>query len=164
MKGQFTQIIQIERIENERWYIQYLAQSRDYKKRLNRDTEKRLYHGCPDSTANLIIENCFDRSFAGKNGRFYSCFYRMYFCLAGTAYGVGVYFSSNPGYSHGFASPNVNGERCMFVVRVLIGKTIKGDSSMKTRPLGFDSTTDTKHIFVTYHDAQAYAEYLITYK
>jgi hypothetical protein len=139
MKGQFTQIIQIERIENERWYIQYLAQSRDYKKRLNRDTEKRLYHGCPDSTANLIIENCFDRSFAGKNGRFYSCFYRMYFCLAGTAYGVGVYFSSNPGYSH-------------------------GDSSMKTRPLGFDSTTDTKHIFVTYHDAQAYAEYLITYK
>jgi hypothetical protein len=35
---------------------------------------------------------------------------------------------------------------------------------MKTRPLGFDSTTDNKHIFVTYHDAQAYAEHLITYK
>ena len=35
---------------------------------------------------------------------------------------------------------------------------------MKTRPLGFDSTTDGNHIFVTYHDAQAYGEYLITYK
>ncbi|CAF3401605.1 unnamed protein product [Rotaria socialis] len=44
------------------------------------------------------------------------------------------------------------------------GKTTKGNSTMRTRPLGFDSTTDEKHIFVTYHDAQALAEYLITYK
>jgi len=52
----------------------------------------------------------------------------------------------------------------MFIARVLIGKTTKGNSSMKTRPIGFDSTTNGSHIFVTYHDAQAYAEYLITYK
>jgi hypothetical protein len=82
----------------------------------------------------------------------------------GTAYGVGVYFSSNASYSHGYASPNATGERRMFVARVLVGKTTRGNGSMKTRPLGFDSTTDESHIFVTYHDAQAYAEYLITYK
>ncbi len=82
----------------------------------------------------------------------------------GTVYGFGVYFSSNASYSHGYASPNSNGERRMFVARVLVGKTTRGNGSMKTRPLGFDSTTDEKHIFVTYHDAQAYAEYLITYK
>jgi hypothetical protein len=52
----------------------------------------------------------------------------------------------------------------MFVARVLVGKTTLGNSSMKTRPLGYDSTTDGKHITVTYHDAQAFAEYLITYK
>jgi len=52
----------------------------------------------------------------------------------------------------------------MFVARVLIGKTTRGDTSMKTRPRGFDSTTDNNHIFVTYHDAQAFAEYLITYR
>ncbi len=52
----------------------------------------------------------------------------------------------------------------MFVVRVLVGKTTKGNSEMKTPPDGFDSTTDEKHIFVTYHDAQVLAEYLITYK
>ena len=52
----------------------------------------------------------------------------------------------------------------MFVARVLVGKTTLGNSSMKTRPLGFDSTTDGHHMTVTYHDAQAYAEYLITYK
>ncbi|CAF4099167.1 unnamed protein product [Rotaria sp. Silwood1] len=79
-------------------------------------------------------------------------------------YGAGVYFSSNAAYSHQYTKPNLLEERCMFLARVLIGKTTIGNSSMKTRPLGFDSTTDGNHIFVTYHDAQAYAEYLITYK
>ena len=52
----------------------------------------------------------------------------------------------------------------MFIARVLIGKTTPGNPLMKTRPIGFDSTTGSDHIFVIYHDAQAYAEYLITYK
>ncbi|CAF5106069.1 unnamed protein product, partial [Rotaria sp. Silwood1] len=148
MKGKYTKIIKIERIQNERCLLQYLAHCRDFKKRLTVDTEKRLYHGCPEKAANSIIEDCFNRSFAGVNG---------------TAYGVGVYFSSNAVYSHDYTRPNDNGERCMFVARVLIGKTIKGNSSMKTRPVGFDSTSDGKDIYVTYHDAQAFAEYLITY-
>ncbi|CAF3262026.1 unnamed protein product [Rotaria sp. Silwood2] len=149
MKGRYTQIIKIERIQNERWLLQYLAHSRDFKKRLTVDTEKRLYHGCPEKSANSIIQDCFNRSFAGVNG---------------TTYGVGVYFSSNAVYSHDYAQPNANEERCMFVSRVLIGKTTMGNRSMKTRPVGFDSTTDGNHIYVTYHDAQALAEYLITYK
>ncbi|CAF3672548.1 unnamed protein product [Rotaria socialis] len=149
MGNKYREIINIERIQNERWFMQYLAHSRDFYKRLNENTEKQLYHGCPESATIAIMEDCFNRSFAGVNG---------------TAYGVGVYFSSNAAYSHGFAKANSKGERFMFVARVLIGKTIQGNSSMKTRPLGFDSTTDGNHIFVTYHDAQAYAEYLITYK
>ncbi|CAF3954954.1 unnamed protein product [Rotaria sordida] len=87
-----------ERIQNERWLLQYLAHSRDFKKRLTIDTEKRLYHGCPKKAAELIIEDCFNRSFAGVNG---------------TAYGVGVYFSSNPVYSHRYTQPSANGERCI---------------------------------------------------
>ncbi|CAF2735942.1 unnamed protein product [Rotaria sp. Silwood2] len=149
MKGKYKEIIKIERIQNVRWYMQYLAHKEDFEKRLCEDTEKRLYHGCPEQAANSIIEECFNRSFAGVNG---------------IRYGLGVYFSSNATYSHGFTKTNTNEERCIFIARVLIGKTTKGDSSMKTRPLGFDSTTDGDHIFVTYHDAQAYAEYLITYK
>ncbi|CAF4063349.1 unnamed protein product [Rotaria magnacalcarata] len=145
----YREIINVERIQNERWFMQYLAHSRDFYKRLNENTEKQLYHGCPESATIAIMEDCFNRSFAGVNG---------------TSYGVGVYFSSNAAYSHGFAKANSKGERFMFVARVLIGKTTQGNSSMKTRPLGFDSTTDGNHIFVTYHDAQAYAEYLITYK
>jgi hypothetical protein len=68
MKGKYTTIIKIERIQNERWHIQYSAHSRDFKKRLNVDTEKRLYHGCPEHAASLIMGDCFNRSFAGVNG------------------------------------------------------------------------------------------------
>ncbi|CAF2685686.1 unnamed protein product [Rotaria sp. Silwood2] len=169
MTGKYTEIIHIERIQNERWYKQYVAHREDFIRRLEEDTEKHLYHGCPEQAANLIMEDCFNRSFAGVNGNFNSCCFVkisivFVFLRSGTVYGFGVYFSSNASYSHGFAHANANGERCMFIARVLVGKTTKGNSSMKTRPLGFDSTTDEKHIFVTYHDAQAYAEYLITYK
>lgn len=52
----------------------------------------------------------------------------------------------------------------MFLARVLIGKTYIGNSSMKVPPEGFDTTTDGTHIFVVYHDAGAYGEYLITYR
>ncbi|CAF1213396.1 unnamed protein product [Adineta steineri] len=149
MQGSDKEIIKIERIQNPRWYKQYLVHREDFRKTHGNDTEKVLYHGCPENAAYAIAADCFNRSFAGKNG---------------TAYGVGVYFSSNAAYSHGYAHPNSKGERFMFIVRVLIGKTTAGNSSMKTRPVGFDSTTDGNHIFVTYHDAQAFAEYLITYK
>ena len=52
----------------------------------------------------------------------------------------------------------------MFVVNVLVGDSVFGKDTMKTPPEGFDSTTDGKHIFVTYRDDQAYAAYLIVYK
>jgi hypothetical protein len=167
MKGKYTKIIRIERIQNERWYIQYLAHSQNFKTRIDRDTEKCLYHGCAEQAANAIIEDCFNRSFAGVNGKFRSRlvpFILVALLFLGTLYGVGVYFSSNAAYSHDYTKPNVNGERSMFLARVLVGNTTVGNSSMKTRPVGFDSTTDGNHIFVTYHDAQAYAEYLITYQ
>jgi hypothetical protein len=51
----------------------------------------------------------------------------------------------------------------MFLSKVLVGKSTLGNSSMKVPPTGYDSTTDNNHIFVTYHDDQAYAAYLITY-
>ncbi|CAF1989481.1 unnamed protein product [Rotaria magnacalcarata] len=149
MTGKYTEIVRIERIQNETWYMQYLTHHLEFKSRLGMDTEQRLYHGSTKEAADDIVKSWFNRSFAGVNG---------------TVYGVGVYFSSNAAYSHGYARPNENGERNMFVARVLVGKTTPGNSSMKTPPTGSDSTTDGKHIFVTYHDVQAYAEYLITYK
>jgi hypothetical protein len=75
MKGKYKQIIKLERIQNERWYMQYMVHSKDFQKRLNEDTEKRLYHGCPEEAANSIIHDCFNRSFAGVNG--ISSFYEI---------------------------------------------------------------------------------------
>lgn len=166
MKGQYADILKLERIQNETWYMQYMAHWKGFKKRLNQDTELRLYHGCQDTSTDPIIQDCFNRSYAGVNGIFSLFISTRYICvlILGTLYGFGVYFSKNATYSHGYAKPNASGERCMFVARVLVGKTTIGNSTMKTRPVGFDSTTDGNHMTVTYHDAQAYAEYLITYK
>jgi hypothetical protein len=74
LKGKYKEIIKIERIQNERWYMQYMVHSKDFKKRLNEDTEKRLYHGCPEQAASSIIQDCFNRSFAGVNGIFFCPF------------------------------------------------------------------------------------------
>jgi len=76
MKGKVKNIIKIERIQNERWYFQYLAHKKDFIKRLKKDTEKRLYHGCPQNATNLIIEDCFNRSFAGVNGFILTFFFK----------------------------------------------------------------------------------------
>ena len=75
-----------------------------------------------------------------------------------------VYFHAQAQYSHSYAKPSASGQRTMFLARVLIGKTSVGNSQMKVPPPGYDTTTDGTHIFVTYHDAAAYADHLITYK
>ncbi len=49
-----------------------------------------------------------------------------------------------------------------FLARVLVGKTTAGNQSTRICPPGFD-TTGGGTVFVTYHDAQAYGEYLITF-
>ena len=70
MSSKYRRINRIERIENERWHKQYLVHRDDFQKRLQMNTEKFLYHGCSDSAADSIITEYFNRSFAGKNGKF----------------------------------------------------------------------------------------------
>ncbi len=76
MFGHYTRINCIERIQNERWHKQYLVHRDDFKKRLHMNTEKFLYHGCPDMAADSIIEEYFNRSFAGKNGKLNVSFFK----------------------------------------------------------------------------------------
>merc|ERR1712110_405099 len=133
MTGNYTKIQRIERIQNKQCYLHYLVFRRNLQNRLKMNTEQCLYHGCSEKNADAIIKTYFNRGFSGEHG---------------TSYGRGVYFSSNAAYSHKYAEINKNGERCMFVTRVLVGKTTVGDSSMKSPSLGFDSTTDGNHIFV----------------
>jgi len=50
-----------------------------------------------------------------------------------------------------------------FLARVLVGKTTAGNQTTRVCPEGFD-TTGGGTVFVTYHDAQAYGEYLIAFR
>ncbi|CAF0928899.1 unnamed protein product [Adineta ricciae] len=149
MNGHYTKILRIERIQNERWYKQYAAHRDEYKRRYSNLDERLLFHGCIGTSADHIVQECFNRSFAGVNG---------------VAYGHGVYFHTDASYSHSYAKPDGSGERTMFLARVLIGRTHVGNSQMKVPPQGYDTTTDGKNIFVVYHDAVAYADHLITYQ
>ncbi|CAF0990647.1 unnamed protein product [Rotaria sordida] len=147
MINKYTTLLRIDRIQNKQWYMQYNSYKSFSPKK---NTEKKLFHGCPKDSAELIINSFFNRSFTGING---------------TAYGQGAYFSTNASYSHKHAQTNtLNDERYMFVANVLVGDSIRGNINMKTPPSGFDSTTDGDHIFVTYRDDQAYAAYLIVYQ
>ena len=101
------------------------------------DFQQRLFHGYDSASAEKIIQECVNRSFAGVNGKL-----KLNVVFIGTLYGSGVYFHTHAKYSHNDAKVDAVAERVMFYARVLVGKT---------------------HIFVVYHDAGAYAEYLITY-
>ena len=90
-------------------------------------------------------------------------------------YGNGVYFAVNSSYSAQtkYAAPDKDGIQSMFICRVIIGKYTLGKKGMKMAPLlpGSNETYDTlveneakPTIFVTMADAQAYPEYLVTFK
>ncbi|CAF0939565.1 unnamed protein product [Rotaria sordida] len=142
-----NQIVQIERIQNRRWYRQYDAHKEDFIERYGKSTERWLFHGCRESrSAEAIIHDCFNRSHA-----------------VNCAVGQGIYFATQAMISHGYTQPDANRLRHMFMARVLVGRTTVGSSSTRICPPGFD-TTGGGNVFVTYHDAQAYGEYLIVYK
>jgi Poly(ADP-ribose) polymerase catalytic domain len=65
MAGRYREI-QIDRIQNQRWYTAYKA-FRRYSKQ--KELEQCLFHGCPETSAEMIIHSCFNRSFAGVNGK-----------------------------------------------------------------------------------------------
>lgn len=90
MKNLCQKIVSIERIQNRRWFkqvirrifllemnfisfssrvFQYAAHREDYQQRDGQPNEKNLFHGCPKSSADRIVKECFNRAFAGVNGK-----------------------------------------------------------------------------------------------
>ncbi|XP_015284490.1 PREDICTED: poly [ADP-ribose] polymerase 14 [Gekko japonicus] len=154
-------IEKIERIQNP-----YLWQSYKVKKELmenqngHTNNEKLLFHGSPSSTVIPINQTGFNRSYAGKNA---------------AMIGKGTYFAVNANYSANdtYSTPDANGRKFMYLARVLTGEFCRGQSSYITPPPKtggvdlYDSVTDNMQnpsMFVIFHDAQAYPEYLITFR
>ncbi|XP_071793814.1 uncharacterized protein [Asterias amurensis] len=160
--GPFNNIVEIERIQNRDLMMTYQARRAALVHRLNRATvEKVLYHGTDEQTSKKIISHGFNRSFGGKNA---------------TAYGNGTYFAVAASYSASpqYAKPNANGTKHIFVTNVLVGDFVRGSQGMITPPPKpqnpaelFDSVVDNMNapgIYVIFHDAQAYPQYLIKFK
>ncbi|KAH8072489.1 platelet-activating factor acetyltransferase [Aureococcus anophagefferens] len=112
-----------------------------------------------ESVLEKIVQQGFNRSFCGKNATFY---------------GKGVYFARDASYSTNktYAVPDQNGVQHMFYVRVTVGEYCKGVKDALTPDVReglnlYDTTVNNvadPSIFVTYHDAQAYPEYLIKFR
>jgi len=98
--------------------------------------------------------------------------------FSATAYGDGVYFAVNASYSEStrYSPADSNGNRHIFLARVLTGKYTVGKSGLRTPPPIdanksivdlYDSVVDSMSstaMFVIFYDAQCYPEYLITFK
>ena len=127
--------------------------------------ERLLFHGTSPDAVPEINKRSFNRGYCGKHA---------------TVYGNGMYFARDASYSgQTVYSPQDNaGMRFMYLARVFVGEYAVGSTGMveppklpTTVPSGnrqtYDSTvnqTENPSIFVAYHDAQAYPQYLITFK
>ncbi|XP_043988454.1 poly(ADP-ribose) polymerase family member 14-related sequence 1 [Gambusia affinis] len=153
-------VSKIERIQNPTLWKSLQIKKQEMEVRNNhQNNEKRLFHGTSEDTVPIINERGFNRSYAGKNA---------------ACYGNGSYFAVKANYSaqDTYSRPNANGEKFMYLCRVLTGDYTLGQQTMIAPPakgnLGiYDSVVDnatTPSMFVVFHDTQAYPEYLITFK
>ena len=120
-----------------------------------------LFHGTTAEIAAKIEKQGFNRAFAGRNA---------------VAYGRGVYFARDASYSShpAYSNPDEDGIQRIFLCRVAVGDWCKGRKGQLTpdpKPHStlelFDSTVDNvsnPSIFVVYHDAQAYPEYVVSFR
>jgi len=122
-----------------------------------------LFHGLPADRVPMIVQQGFNRTFTGGT--------------SGLAmHGKGVYFARDASYSTSptYSTPGANGVQHMFACRVVVGEYCKGKRDALVPDVRnpvtnelYDSTVDdvdNPSIFVTYHDAQPYAEYLIKFR
>ncbi|XP_055878430.1 protein mono-ADP-ribosyltransferase PARP15-like isoform X1 [Biomphalaria glabrata] len=155
--GRSVMINKIQRIQNKSLFLQFCAKKDELELHNpeNHPNERKLFHGTSVSSVCQINETGFNRSFCGKNG---------------TAYGKGVYFATESSYSLNYSPPDPHGKCYMYRARVLTGQFIKTSRDTKCPPKKpgtnrpYDSGGNINQgIFVIFHDAQMYPEYLITY-
>ena len=159
-------IVSIERVQNVSLWQSYrvkrstiCTRERDEKAALRKYVRCWIFHGCPGDVASKVIQQGFNRSYTSN----------------GKVYGKGVYFARDASYSTypKYSTPDKHGVQYMFAARAAVGEYCPGkmdqlapDVRDARTHLLYDSTVDNVRdpsIFVTYHDAQAYPEYLIKF-
>merc|ERR1711988_1307707 len=160
------EITKIERIQNLSLWQSFAVKRIQIINRDETDGGHRLekvwaFHGSDADTVPKISQQGFNRSFCGKNA---------------VVYGKGVYFAKNASYSASdtYSRPDHNGIKRMFMCRVAHGEYCLGKNGALTPDVLdpatnrlYDSTVNNMHdpiMWVTYHDAQAYPEYLVQFR
>jgi len=162
-----VQVIGVDRVQNLAMWQSYAVKRQTILARDKDDPPASLerlwlFHGTNIEVADKIVQQGFNRSFCGKNA---------------TLYGKGVYFARDASYSSstGYSVPDSKGVQHMFACRVTIGQCCRGKKDALTPDIRkghtlYDTTTDdpgsnnNPAIYVTYHDSQAYPEYLIHFR
>lgn len=158
-------VVKIERVENMSLWQSFAVKRQTVLQR-DGDPSKAaqlervwLFHGTSPDTVPKIVNQGFNRSFCGKNA---------------TRFGKGVYFARDAAYSSSktYSAPDSSSVQYMFLCRVVVGEFCQGRNEapapdVRTGHQLYDATVDnmsSPSIFVTYHDAQAYPEYLVHFK
>ena len=120
-----------------------------------------MFHGTSPAVISKVVSQGFNRIFNGANA---------------VVYGKGVYFALTSNYSDSYAHADAQGVKHMFICRVVVGEFCKGnnaqlvpDERLPASHVLYDSTTNdmndaAREMYVVYHDAQAYPEYLVEYR
>jgi poly [ADP-ribose] polymerase 10/14/15 len=153
--------MEIYRIQNPALYRQYALHKAhmEHNKPTGVICERILWHGTKSDLTDQINAGGFNRTYCGRNA---------------TLYGLGVYFALNWTYSaqERYSPIDNDGWKFIYQVRALTGEYTKGNKDMKEPPfkpktnIRFDSAVDdinAPEIFVLFHDAEAYPEYLIRF-
>ena len=162
-----VRIVSIERVQNVKLWHAYAVNLQDIVSREKEQDESKpqsrferlcLFHGCKADVVPRIVEQGFNRSFCGRNA---------------TVWGKGVYFARDASYSASpqYSTPDAHGHQHIFACRVVVGEYCLGKRDALTPDVRsghtlYDSTVNnlrSPSIFVTYHDAQAYPEFLIKF-
>ncbi|KAK6311314.1 hypothetical protein J4Q44_G00169780 [Coregonus suidteri] len=155
-------VLKIERIQNPSlWRNLQIKKDEMELRNGHKNNEKRLFHGMCHTTINHINHHGFNRSYAGKNA---------------AMYGNGTYFAVSASYSasNTYSRPDPQGQKFMYLCRVLTGDFTTGRQGMIVPPAKntttaqlYDSVTDNPSrpsMFIVFNDIQAYPEYLITFR
>ena len=135
-------MVRIERILTQRLQLKYLAELADIAGAINRQPSDRLvgidalrvqscdgvdanefllYHGAPSEIIQQLQLSGLDSRRGGEN--------------FGKLFGVGTYLATNSSKSDIYTKPNAAGERCVLVVRTVLGEPHKTKVPMKTAQL-----------------------------
>lgn len=141
----------IQRCENLQLYTWYWLKKCSMVQKFGHPNEQWCFHGSRSDAYDIILKEGFDHRVANMGG----------------AYGAGIYFASSSNTSLSYLSGDPKNRRMLYC-RILAGHVGPGQHGLRRPPerkkgVLFDSV-GTNGVYVLFENAQAYPEYLITFR